>query len=112
MAEILETRKKRVALIQPMVNEGLKPIQISQKLGINAETVRHIIRRYCVRPEGYVNPRLTGESLMDWQSEADPSILTEEQKAHAKRVGITEGRYAWMVLCPRINHPQSHPKHG
>jgi hypothetical protein len=98
-------RKKRVALIQPLVDKGLKPQQISDEIGINAETIRHIIRRWCVRPEGYLKPMANQEAcLMDWDSECDPSNLTDEQRQHAKRVGMTEGRYAWLMTCPKGMH--------
>ena len=103
--EAEEIRKKRVALIQPLVNKGLKPQQISEEIGINAETIRHIIRRWCVRPEGYVKPiKKNDMCVMDWESERDPSTLTNEQREHAKRVGMTEGRYAWLLTCPKGMH--------
>jgi hypothetical protein len=101
-AEITAIRKERVSKIQPLVTQGIKPSEIGRIIGLDASIVRHLIRRYCDRPEGYVNPNLSSnESMMDWQSECDPSVLTDDQREHAKRVGITEGRYAWLLSCPR-----------
>lgn len=103
-AESYKRRKERIKLIQPLVTQGMKPKQIADKIGLNPEIVRHLIRRHCVRPEGYVNPNLTGSCLMDSDSVGDPSILTEEQRERAKRVGITPERFAWMLGCPRDPH--------
>lgn len=112
MAEITAIRKARVAKIQPLVTQGIKPSEIGRQIGLDASVVRHLIRRYCDRPEGYVNPNLShNESMMDWQSECDPSVLTDDQREHAKRVGITEGRYAWLISCKRIDSPKSNAKH-
>ena len=98
--EGIAERERRVALIQPLVTEGLKPAQISHRIGLNPDVVRHIIRRYCKRPDGYYKYG-RNENMMDWQSEVDPSHLTPEQREHAKRLNMTEGRYAWVMACPR-----------
>lgn len=103
-AESTRVRKERLAIIQPMVTSGMKPAQIADATGINAETIRHFIRRWCVRPEGYVRPSQNIGCLMDWDSECDTSALTDEQREHAKRVGMTEGRYAWLLTCPKGMH--------
>jgi hypothetical protein len=101
--ETTEMREKRLAIIQPLVTQGMKPAQISHVVGLSPEVIRHIIRRWCVRPEGYVRHKVA-DSLMDWQSECDPSILTDDQREHARRVGMSEGRYAWLLSCPKGMH--------
>ena len=101
--EAAEIREKRLAIIQPLVTQGMKPAQISDVIGLSPEIIRHIIRRWCVRPEGYIRHKIS-DSLMDWQSECDPSVLTDEQREHARRVGVTEGRYAWLLSCPKGMH--------
>ena len=36
--------------INPLVKGGMLPTQIAREVGINVDTVRHILRRYCQRP--------------------------------------------------------------
>lgn len=103
-AESTRIRNERLAIIQPMVTQGMKPSQIADAIGVNPEIIRHFIRRWCIRPEGYVKPNANAGCLMDWQSEADPSNLTDDQREHARRVGMTEGRYAWLMTCPKGMH--------
>jgi hypothetical protein len=101
--ETTEIREKRLAIIQPLVSQGIKPAQISHVVGLSPEVIRHIIRRWCVRPEGYVRNKVN-DSTMDWQSECDPSVLTDEQREQAQRIGMGEGRYAWLLTCPKGMH--------
>jgi hypothetical protein len=87
-----------------MVDKGIKPHQISHEIGLSPEVIRHFIRRWCVRPEGYTKPSQSGICVMDGESEGDPLTLSGEQREHAKRVGMTEGRYAWLMTCPKGMH--------
>lgn len=108
--EVIKERNRRIAIIQPLLSSGMQPTEISNKTGFNKEVVRHIIRNYCKRPDGYVSPVITGSTMMDWQSELDPSKLTDAQRGQAKRFGISEGRYAWLLSCPRTIIPNANQK--
>ena len=96
-------RARRLALVQPLVNEMLTPTQIARRVDLSRSQVAHLVRHYCERPEGYCNRNgKIGVNNSICLDEADPSGLTEEQLDMARRVGITPGRFAWMVACPRI----------
>ncbi len=100
--EITFIRKQRVILIQPLLDQGKGPTQISNELNINITVVHHLIRRYCKRPDFYKpNSNLEMYTSMDWQSVCDPSTLTSEQREDAAAFGIEEGRYAWLLTCPK-----------
>lgn len=98
-------RDERVAKIQPLLDKGLMPTQISNSLDISLGVVNHIIRRYCKRPyiEKYGKPA-DWRAKIDGTEEVDASHLTAEQREHAKRVGMTEGRYAWLMTCDKGMH--------
>lgn len=100
--EIEELRDRRVKLIQAMLDKSKGPKEISDTLNLGLSLVGHLISRYCQRPKSYVKrPNFSVTTLMDWQSECDPSVLTPEQVEHAKKVDIPLGRYAWLLSCPR-----------
>lgn len=98
-------REERVAKIQPLLDKGLMPTQISNTLGIPLSVINHLVRRYCKRPyiEKYGKPA-DWRSKIDGTEEVDASHLTQEQREHAKRVGMTEGRYAWLMTCDKGMH--------
>lgn len=95
-------REAKIAKIQPLLDKGLLPTQISHELNMSLGVVNHIVRRYCKRP--YIDKY---GNQADWKSkitgleEADTKGLTPEQIAHAQRLGISLGRYAWLLSCPR-----------
>ena len=89
--------------IKPLVEAGMLPTQIAQRVGINVDSVRHILRRYCHRP--YLKVRkhaCASNARASWGTEtADPAILTPEQLDTARRVGITPERFAWLCAIPK-----------
>lgn len=97
-----KARDEKVAKIQPLLDKGLLPTQISRELNLTLGVVNHIVRRWCKRP--YIDKY---GNQADWKAkitgleEADTNGLTPEQIAHAQRVGISLGRYAWLLSCPR-----------
>ena len=103
MSEMTNKTKGLVERIRPLVNSGLLPTQIAQKVGINVDSVRHILRRYLHRPYLKVrNHSCASNARPAWGSEtADPSTLTEEQLETARRVGITPERFAWLCAIPK-----------
>jgi len=76
--------------------------------GINVDSVRHILRRYCHRPYLKVRKHACASNARPgWGSEtADPAILTPEQLDTARRVGITPERFAWLCSIPKENNPR------
>ena len=94
--------------IKPLVEGGMLPTQIAAKVGLNVDSVRHILRRYCHRP--YLKVRKTAcasNARASWGTEtADPAILTPEQLETARRVGITPERFAWLCSIPKQNNPR------
>ena len=89
--------------IKPLVEAGMLPTQIAQRVGINVDSVRHILRRYCHRPYLKVRKHACASNARPgWGSEtADPAILTPEQLDTARRVGITPERFAWLCSIPK-----------
>lgn len=94
-------RSKRIALIQPLLDKEMSMPAIAEATGLSLSAVSHTVRRYCKRPASWKpNPNLRkGSQSACHYEEVDPSFLTPEQRAQAKRVGITEGRFAWMLKC-------------
>lgn len=105
---VIAERNRRIALIQPMLDKGMKPVEIRKATGFNKDIVRHIIKNYCNRD--YNANTAFVPTMMDWQSELDPSNLTDAQREQAKRFGIKEGRYAWLLSCPRTIIPNANQK--
>ena len=105
---MLPRTKVLVERINPLVEGGLLPTQIAAKVGLNVDSVRHILRRYCHRP--YLKVRKTAcasNARASWGSEtADPAILTSEQLDTARRVGIAPERFAWLCSIPKQNNPR------
>ena len=97
--------------IKPLVEGGMLPTQIAAKVGINVDSVRHILRRYCHRP--YLKVRkhaCASNARAAWGTEtSDPAILTPAQLDTARRVGITPERFAWLCSIPKTSQP---PKGG
>jgi hypothetical protein len=89
--------------INPLVKGGMLPTQIAREVGINVDSVRHILRRYCHRPYLKVRKHACASNARPkWGSEtADPAILTPEQLDTARRVGITPERFAWLCSIPK-----------
>jgi hypothetical protein len=48
----------------------------------------------------------------DGDTENDPSTLTEEQLERADALGLTPGRFAYLLTCERNTSPFSHPQPG
>lgn len=100
-------RKRRVAAIQPLLDKEMSMPAIAEATGYSLSAVSHTVRRYCKRPASYKpNPNLSkGTRLTADHDEADPSFLTPEQRERAKRLGMTEGRFAWLCKCPVLYRP-------
>ena len=89
--------------VKPLVEAGMLPTQIAKRVGINVDSVRHILRRYCHSP--YLKVRkhaCASNARASWGTEtADPAILTPEQLDTARRTGITPERFAWLCSIPK-----------
>lgn len=103
MSKMTPRIKVLVERVRPLVESGLLPTQIAEKVGINVDSVRHILRRYLHRPYLKVrNHACASNARPEWGSEtADPSTLSPEQLDLARRVGITPERFAWLCSCPK-----------
>jgi hypothetical protein len=103
MSKMTPRTRVLVDRVRPLVESGLLPTQIAEKVGINVDSVRHILRRYCQRPYLKVrNHACASNARPAWGSEtADPSTLTPEQLDTARRVGITPERFAWLCAIPK-----------
>ena len=114
-SEWKRTRAERVAKIQALVDKKMMPSQIGRELGMTVSQVSNLVRRYCKRPADYYGrPKVVGISRSIALDElSDTSHLTPEQVEYANRLGISLGRYAWLMTCPRNTsfnlHQRNHP---
>lgn len=92
---------ERVELIKALKCQGLNQTQIGLRLGITQPAVCSFMKKHGLVSKA-MGKMLTKLRPRDWGVEtADPSTLTQDQLAIARRTGISPERFAWLCTCPR-----------
>jgi len=92
----------RLAKCLVYLSQGMGVTQISDRVGIQRTTLHRFLYRHGAIKGGREKQRRVSAQQDNWGKERlDPSHLTEEQLEQARRFGITPGRYAWLLTCPR-----------
>lgn len=106
----LAAAKKAVAL--EMIGAGKSLAEITAALGYTrkSKTIQFLERGGVKVPRRLVNECKAKRA--DDESEADTGALTDEQLERATILGLTPGRFAYLLTCERGTSPFSHPAPG
>ena len=99
--------EERLAKCLTLLSQGMSVTQIAERTAIKRTTLhRFLCRHGAIKTTGKDKARRISAAADNWGKERlDPSHLTEDQLAQAKRFGITPGRYAWLLTCPKGGNP-------
>lgn len=96
-------RTERLAQVKALLAQGQPQIVIAGKVGMAQSNLCGYLKRHGLRTW---TPR-KGSNDSGWGRERlDPPSLTQDQLDQARRLGITPGRYAWLLTCPRSGNYQ------
>jgi hypothetical protein len=95
--------EERLARCLTYLSQGMGVREISEREGLKRVTLhRFLFRHGAIKTGSKDRARRIQAAADNWGKERlDPSNLTREQLDHASRVGITPGRYAWLLTCPK-----------
>ena len=97
-----EEAEARLAKCLTFLSQGMNLTQIAERTAIKRTTLHRFLYRHGAIKAGRDKTRRVSANLDNWGKERlDPSHLTEEQLAQARRFGVSPGRYAWLLTCPR-----------
>lgn len=110
-AEIVHEAAIKKAVAVDMINAGASLLEITTALGYTrkSKTIQLLERGGIKVPRRLINECKAHRAT---ETEADPSNLTEEQIERANALGITLGRFAWLLSCPRTLSVYSHATPG
>lgn len=108
-----EAVAERLERCRELMAQGMDLTEMSVRIAVDRMTLYRFLSRKGLlghlprtgerrgrKPRHGLNRR-PGYNGGEWGREtADPSRLTPEQLAHARRVGIKPARYAWLLSCP------------
>ena len=98
--------RDRLAKCLTYLSQGLDLTQIAEKTRIRRTSLHRFLYRHGAIKAGRQKMRRVAAAADNWGIETlDPSHLTEEQREQAARFGISPGRYAWLLTCPRGGNP-------
>lgn len=102
--------KRAVAL--EMLGDGASLAALSKALGYDrkSKTIQFLERQRIKVPARFRNE--VAPKVADGETEADPATLTEAQLERAFILGLTPGRFAFLLATPHGLSPFSHPAPG
>lgn len=110
-AEIVHEAAIKKAVAVEMMDAGASLVEITAAIGYTrkSKTIQ-LLERGGIK----VARRLYNECKAHraTEDEIDPSSLTDEQLERANALGITPGRFAWLLSCPRTLSVYSHAAPG
>lgn len=102
----------RKAIAHDMIGEGASLAALTKALGYDrkSKAIQFLERQRIKVPARFRNEVVA--KVADANTEADPSGLTEEQLNRAFILGLTPGRFAFLLATPHGLSPFSHPAPG
>ena len=110
-SEIVHRAAIKKAIALDMIDAGASLAEITAALGYTrkSKTIQLLERGGIKVPRRLYNECAAHRAVED---EVDPAQLTEEQVERANALGITPGRFAWLLSCPRTLSVYSHAAPG
>lgn len=111
-AQIMEQAAIRRAVALEMIMAGKSLAEMTVALGYDrkSKTVQFLERAHIKIPRRVRNECKANRA--DAETENNSSDLTAEQLERAKMLGLTPGRFAYLLTCERGTSPLSHPLPG
>jgi hypothetical protein len=110
-AEIVHEAAIKKAVAVEMMDAGASLSEITAAIGYTrkSKTIQLLERGGIKVARRLINECKAHRAI---ETETDPAGLTEEQIERANALGITPGRFAWLLSCPRTLSVYSHAAPG
>jgi transcriptional regulator len=95
---------ERLRLIKGWMRQGITQVEMASCLRLTQPAVSAFMKRHGLARTSPANVSAAQRAAQWGKERADPSTLTPDQRAHAARIGIEPGRYAWLMTCPKTGN--------